>query len=342
MRRLLTPASVERIVCRPPVVAALCGLLVSVTIGVTATPAGAATCSGDGTLTVDLTGGESVELSLSGDADPRVIEVTPPDPTCAGFDTQTVASIQVNGTDGDETVTIDQGGAVPFPHQNTVAIVLELGGGSDTLVIEGQATADTIGFGTGGISLDAGQTPDVTGVDSVESFTVLANGGDDEVSGAGGGSLGGAFTVSLTIDGGAGADALTGGVGNDGIAGGDGDDLLRGGQGDDVVDGGAGADDLNGGDGGDAVSGGAGGDEAAGGDGRDTVAGGNGDDTVRGGQGEDAVSGDDGSDLLRGGGGADELSGDPGPDQLRGGKGVDGCVGGPAADSFTGCEDITL
>lgn len=325
------------------VVAACAALgLASFVVGLSAVPAWAVTCSGAATMTIDLASGESVALSLSGDADPRTIVVTPSDPSCGGFDTSTTTTIRVNGGDGNEAVTIDQAGSAPLPHENTASIELALGGGSDALMIVGQNTADTIGFGADGISLDAGQTPDVTGVDSVESFTVSANDGDDEVSGDGGGSLGGPFAVGLTIDGGAGNDTLRGGTGNDALQGGDGDDLLRGSRGDDLGDGGGGGDDLNGGDGTDIVSGGAGDDAAAGGDGPDAVAGGNGDDTVRGGQGDDVVAGEGGSDLLRGGGGADELSGGPGPDQLRGGKGVDGCVGGPGADSFTGCEDITL
>jgi len=289
--------------------------LASFVVGLSSVPAWAVTCSGAATMTIDLASGESVALSLSGDADPRTIVVTPSDPSCGGFDTSTTTTIRVNGADGNEAVTIDQAGSAPFPHGNTASIELALGGGSDALTIVGRNTADTIGFGADGISLDAGQTPDVTGVDSVESFTVRANDGDDEVSGDGGGSLGGPFAVGLTIDGGAGNDTLRGGTGNDALQGGDGTDILSGGAGDDA---------------------------AAGGDGPDAVAGGNGDDTVRGGQGDDVAAGEGGSDLLRGGRGADELSGGPGPDQLRGGKGVDGCVGGPGADSFTGCEDITL
>ena len=97
--------------------------------------------------------------------------MTPADPSCGGFDTSTVTTIQVNGADGDESVTIDQAGSVPFPHQNTISIDLALGGGADSLVIVGQATADAIGLGTNGISLDAGGTPDVTGVDTAESVT---------------------------------------------------------------------------------------------------------------------------------------------------------------------------
>jgi hypothetical protein len=141
-------------------------------------------------LTIGVAGGESIALSLSGESDPLAIVVTPSDPSCGGFDTSTVSAIQVNGTDGDESVTIDQNGIAPFPHQNTTSIDLALGAGADALVIAGWSTADPIGFGADGISLDAGGTPDVTGIGTVESFTVDAGRGNDTVSGKGGGGPG--------------------------------------------------------------------------------------------------------------------------------------------------------
>jgi hypothetical protein len=149
---------------RPRVAAALGALLVSLVVGLSAVPAYAATCSGSTTMTIDLASGESIALSLSGGADPLGILVTPSDPSCGGFDTSTVTTIRVNGTGGNESVTIDQSGSAPFPHQNTVSIDLALGDGTDSLVITGQSTADAIGFGANGISLDAGGTPDVTGL----------------------------------------------------------------------------------------------------------------------------------------------------------------------------------
>ena len=168
-------------------------------------------------MTIDLSSGEAVTLSLSGADDPRAIDVTPADPSCGGFDTSTVTTIHVNGADGDESVTIDQAGSVPFPHQNTIAIDLALGGGSDSLVIVGQTTADAIGLGTNGISLDAGGTPDVTGVGTAENVTIRAGGGDDAVSGKEGAGLGNAFATTLTVDGEEGNDDLTGGDGDDTI-----------------------------------------------------------------------------------------------------------------------------
>jgi hypothetical protein len=138
-------------------VAAVLGvLLVSFVVGMSAVPAYAAMCSGSTTMTIDLVSEESVALSLHSAQDPRGIVVTPADPSCAGFNTDTVTTIQVNGTGGNESVTIDQAGSAPFPHQNTVSIVLALGDGTDSIVITGQGTADPIGFGTNGISRVAG------------------------------------------------------------------------------------------------------------------------------------------------------------------------------------------
>ena len=313
-------------------------VLASLVVGASAIPASAATCSGGTTMTIDLASDESITLSLDGAEDPRGIVVAPADPSCTGFNTDTVTTIQVNGTDGSESITIDQAGSAPFPHQNTVSIDLALGGGTDALVITGQSTADTIGFGANGISLDAGGTPDVIGAGSVETFTVHAGGGDDTVSGREGGGLGGDFATALTIAGEAGNDALTGGNGNDAISGGSGNDTVKGAAGVDMVDGGDGGDVASGGAASDVVMGGSGSDRLKGGADGDTMDGGAGVDTLTGGGGPDTVNGGDGDDRLEGGGGNDDLNGEPGKDQLLGGPGDDHCLGGPDPDSITGCE----
>ncbi len=289
-------------------------------VGLSAGPAVAVTCSGGATMTVDVAGGESVTLSLSGEADPLAIIVTPSGPGCGAFVTSTVTAIRVNGTAGDEGVTIDQGGSAPFPHQVTASIDLALGDGTDPLVITGQNTADSIVFGTEGIGLDAGDTLDVTGIGTVEGFTVDAGGGDDAVSGMGGGGLGGPFSTAITINGEAGSDTLNAAGGDDTLDGGAGGDVVSGGGGNDAVDGGAGKDGLKGGD--DA----------------DRVDGGGGDDTVTAGEGDDVVIEGDGDDVLRGGRGDDDVNGGPGRDQLYGGRDDDRCLGGPDPDSITGCE----
>ena len=332
-------AALMRSLARRPWVAAVFGvLLASFVVGLSAVPGYAATCSGSTTMTIDLVGGESIALSLSGGADPLGIVLTPSDPSCGSFDTSTVTAIQVIGTAGNESVTIDQNGTAPFPHQNTVSIDLALGDGTDSVVIIGQGTADAIGFGTNGISLDAGGTPDVTGVGTVESSTVNAGGGDDTASGKEGGGLGGVFATALTLRGEDGNDTLTGGDGDDEISGESGNDTLRAGAGGDTLDGGAGGDVVSGGDASDVVMGSAGSDQLKGGDGGDTLDGGGGDDTLAGGEGADTVNGGDGNDGLRGGGNDDDVNGDPGRDELAGGHGDDHCLGGPNPDSITGCE----
>ena len=323
---------------RPRVAAVFAVLLVSFVVGLSAVPAYAATCSGGTTMAIDLVSEESVALSLNGAEDPRAIVVTPDDPSCAGFNTDTVTTIVVNGTDGNESVTIDQTGSVPFPHQSTVSIDLALGGGTDALVITGQTTADAIGFGANGISLDTGDTPDVTGVGAVETFIVNAGGGDDTVSGKEGGGLGTDFPTPLTLDGEVGNDALTGGNGDDAVSGASGIDTLKGGAGGDMLDGGAGGDVVSGGAASDVVMGGSGNDRLKGGDDDDTLDGGVGEDTLTGGEGPDTVNGGDGNDRLEGGGGDDDVNGEPGKDQLLGGPGKDRCLGGPDPDSIAGCE----
>ena len=319
-------------------VAPALGVVVVAAVGLLADPASAATCSGDATMTVHLAQGESVTLSLSGQDDPRTIDVAPSDQSCGGFDTSSVNTIHVDGTAGDESVTINQTGSVAFPHQNTDSIDLALGGGSDGLVIVGRNTADTIGLGTAGVSLDAGQSPEVVGIGSVEVITVAAGGGDDVVSAEGGGDLGGDLTSPIALVGEAGNDELSGGAGNDVIGGGSGTDTVRGGKGADTVGGGDEDDVVSGGGAGDAVTGGAGGDRLKGGGQGDSVDGGNGRDTLSGGGGPDAVTGGEGNDRPDGGGGDDHVKGEAGRDQLSGGKGEDHCQGGPDPDSITGCE----
>jgi Ca2+-binding RTX toxin-like protein len=312
--------------------------LASFVVGLSAVPAWAVTCSGGGTMTIDVAGGESATISLNGAQDPRTIDVSPSDPSCGSFDTSNVTTIQVNGTAGNETFTISQAGSAPFPHQNTNSIELALGGGSDTLPIVGQATADAIGLGRDGISLDGGSTPDVTGIGSVENLFVAAGGGDDTVSGKQGDGLGGDLRIRTTITGGVGGDTLTGGRSNDFIGGGDGSDSLKGAKGADTVSGGRGNDVVSGGGGKDAVSGGAKGDLLKGGGDGDTIGGGDGNDTATAGGGPDVVSGGPGNDGLDGGPGDDHLKGEDGRDQLSGDKGSDLCKGGPDPDSITGCE----
>lgn len=98
--------------------------------------------------------------------------------------------------------------------------------------------------------------------------------------------------------------------------------------------GGAAAERLAGGAGDDAIRAAAGADLLAGRAGADTLRGGAGDDALRGGGGADDLAGAAGSDRLVGGPSDDLLSGGAGADTLIGGAGDDRLAGGPGADAF--------
>lgn len=124
--------------------------------------------------------------------------------------------------------------------------------------------------------------------DVVPPQTLVVNLGDlnDTFSFAYAGTLGDGLHPSVTVDGGAGADTITG-LGRD---------TLRGGDGNDTVNGGSIGDTLEGGNGNDALTGGAGNDALNGGRGSDTLTGGSENDTLNGGSGIDSFDGGSGFD----------------------------------------------
>ena len=97
--------------------------------------------------------------------------------------------------------------------------------------------------------------------------------------------------ATMTIDGGAGNDLLTGGGGRNVIFGGTGNDILYGAAGNDILLGGDGNDDLFGGDGNDVIVGGNGNDILNGGSGRDVMIGSQDNDSLDGGNDEDVLIG---------------------------------------------------
>src|SRR4029079_11735909 len=88
-------------------------------VGLSAVPAAAAVSCvvAAPTMTITLSApGDAVALSLSGTSDPRTIDVTPsPGWACDGNQTGTITTIQVNGSGGSQTLTIDQTGSGPVP-----------------------------------------------------------------------------------------------------------------------------------------------------------------------------------------------------------------------------------
>jgi Ca2+-binding RTX toxin-like protein len=169
-------------------------------------------------------------------------------------------------------------------------------------------------------------------------------------------AVGGA--VRAEIDGGGGADNLTGTRVADVIKGGDGADSLAGDRGQDTLDGGAGGDALAGGDGTDTATyenrgngvtvdidgvadDGNVSDENGPGGPRDNV--GLDVENLTGGNGGDDLTGSSGENELRGGAGPDTLRGLGLGDLLLGGSGADTGIGGPGDDrAFLGSDNDTF
>ncbi|BAY62024.1 hemolysin-type calcium-binding region protein [Calothrix brevissima NIES-22] len=134
--------------------------------------------------------------------------------------------------------------------------------------------------------------------------------------------------LNYTLLGQGGNDNLTGGNGRDNLFGGFGNDTLDGSNGNDNLYGDFGDDLLIGGNGNDQLFGGLGDDLLYGDAGNDRLFGDLGDDIVYGGSGNDFLDGSIGNDLLFGGSGNDNLNGSVGSDVLFGGDGNDILSGG--------------
>jgi Ca2+-binding RTX toxin-like protein len=140
------------------------------------------------------------------------------------------------------------------------------------------------------------------------------------------------------LDGGPGADRISGSFGGDQIHGGSGDDALDGWFDGDRIVAGTGDDFVRGQSGADRIQTGSGNDHVESSSGRDAVRGGHGDDNISTGPGDDSAFGGDGRDSIHLLWDDDRAYGGPGNDHLGGGPGQDLCVGGPDPDRLTGCE----
>jgi Ca2+-binding RTX toxin-like protein len=186
------------------------------------------------------------------------------------------------------------------------------GGGAD--VLSGGATAgDTVGYANSGAGVQIDITFGSTTVgiggaaqgDQISGFTdVIGSKHNDVIRDTVAGTIAFGYNNN-TFRGGAGADVLQMGGGDDRAYGGTGNDSIYGGDGKDMLRGEAGADRIFGGNGRDAVYGGDGGDLLSGGAQNDRMYGGNGDDRMNGGAGNDVLVGGAGKDVMTGGGGFD-------------------------------------
>ncbi len=171
--------------------------------------------------------------------------LTPASQSGAGFATLTSGNLLVEGTSGDDVITLQTDGSgnltatlngvtsQNFTVSQITSVDVEAGAGNDSVTIESSMPA------TLGVSVQGGPGDD-TVVGGPGNDTIGGGAGNDSLSGGPGDD---------SIKGGAGDDTLAGGKGNDTLFGSLGNDLLRGGLGDDSLNGGAGTNQLYGGQG---------------------------------------------------------------------------------------------
>jgi Ca2+-binding RTX toxin-like protein len=167
----------------------------------------------------------------------------------------------INGGDGNDRLVGGKGADTMRGGAGNDTLVWNNGDGSDTM--DGEAGNDgvevngsptlgdtfTLAPNAGRIKFQRTNLVPFTLDTSTERFQVNGLGGDDSTTASDGV---GALTL-LSIDGGAGADAVTGSDGPDLIVGGEGNDVLGGGGGDDRIVGDRGNDTMNGGTGDDTL-----------------------------------------------------------------------------------------
>lgn len=210
--------------------------------------------------------------------------------------------------------------------------------GADCIVADGGQVAIVDGACRIVADQTTGENDWITG--GAGADTIHAGSGDDR---ADGNSDSGSDTDPDTVWGGLGVDLVLGGGGNDTLAGDEGGDTIDGQDGDDVISGGDGGDTIRGGKGADRIAGDGGNDSIWGAesaqalvDGGDIVDGGAGVDTIVGGHGDDWIAGGEGDDSVKGDDGADQVFGGAGGDLVEGNGGNDVVRGGPGDDRISG------
>jgi ELWxxDGT repeat protein len=283
------------------------------------------------------------------------------DPTCGGATVNNVDSVEIAGSDQADSLTINLAGGQFAPGLtpeatgvSEIEFTIDLGDGSDTLIVQGGTAVDKLVFGTTGANVTGDSDADLT-LTAIEAVTLLGADGNDTLSGGGASGTGNPFTKSLTLRGEGGSDKLTGGTQNDLFDGGIGNDTFtskNAADGADAQVGGAGTDTATyasrtgavtivlDGLANDGSSGGAEGDNV--GTDVEKVTSGKGGDTIDGGTVAVAntFKGGAGADTLLGRGGNDTLDtrdNVSGNDTADGGDGTDTCLR-DAGDTALNCE----
>ena len=164
--------------------------------------------------------------------------------TAADFASISDGALTINGTAGDDIITLTSDGtnvtatlngtaSDPFALSSITSITVNGNAGNDSITVESNMPASL------GVSVQGGPGDD----------TIMGGPGNDTLGGGAGNDSIAGGPGDDSIKGGAGDDVLGGGKGNDTLFGSLGNDTLRGGLGDDSLNGGAGANQMYGGQG---------------------------------------------------------------------------------------------
>ncbi len=167
-------------------------------------------------------------------------------------DTVGIEHVQVNGLAGGDTITVGD-----LTTTALTSLSIALGGGADSVTVNGRNTADNLAVSTAGAGLVSVEglayDVDLTGAAVADLLTVNGNNGNDTLKA----NADVDTQIGIVLNGNAGDDylsadaTLNGGDGNDTLEGGAGADFINGDAGDDTIifNAGAGLDTINGGDG---------------------------------------------------------------------------------------------
>jgi hypothetical protein len=186
-------------------------------------------CSRAGSiLTVNVTG--SVTIGRSG-ANFNVTGDGNSDPGCGEATVNNINRVNVNGTSGSQTLTInlangsfEPGMTAEASGASEIEFDLNLRVGLDSLVVIGSSAADLYRFGTSGANLNGDDDGNDLTLARIEALVVHAGAGNDAISLEGALATGSALAIPATLNGEQGADKLTGGILDDTMKGGDGRD----------------------------------------------------------------------------------------------------------------------
>ena len=142
-------------------------------------------------------------------------------PCDAGATTSAVDQITITGGAGIDALTLDLAGGAFGPGAEVeptgtseIEFAIDLDAGADQLTLGGTSGKDDLSIGTGGANLNSDNDVDAT-LTGVNAIMVLAGGNDDAFDAGGDGVVGAPSPLPITADGGAGDDALVGGVAED-------------------------------------------------------------------------------------------------------------------------------